>query len=82
MQDAIYRDKVLHARAMTKEERIEEVFAQSRLQMQMMLAGAMKKIGTSNESAGWREVGKWMEKLDRARDAQFYSSERRESGVS
>ena len=65
MQDAIYREKVLRARAMTPSEKIMEVFEQSELQMQMMLAGALRKLGTTDEDKGWEEVDRWMERLDR-----------------
>ncbi|MDF1756205.1 MAG: hypothetical protein P1U89_25685 [Verrucomicrobiales bacterium] len=72
MQDAIYREKILRARSMTKEERLQEVFDQSELQIQMMLAGAMHKLGTTCEAEGWKEVERWIEKLDYLRDSKFY----------
>lgn len=72
LQDAIYRDKVLRARAMTEAERMEEVFAQSNHQFGMMLAGAMDRLGTQDENEGWIEVRRWMDRLDRVRDHGLY----------
>jgi hypothetical protein len=77
LQDAIYRDKVLRARGMTVEQRLEEVFDLSNRQMGMMLAGAMHRLGTQDEDAGWNEVRRWMERLDRVRDHGLYVTEQR-----
>lgn len=75
LQDSIYREKVLRARAMTPEERLASVFEMSDFQMGMMHAGAMHKIGTSDPALGWQEVRRWMDRLDRARDFKFYNTE-------
>ena len=72
LQDAIYREKILRARKQTVEERLADVFEQSNFQFGMMLAGAMHKIGTSDEVEGWREVGRWMERLDRVHERGLY----------
>jgi hypothetical protein len=72
LQDAIYRDKVLRARGMSIEQRLEEVFDLSNCQMGMMLAGAMHRVGTQDEQTGWNEVRRWMERLDRVRDHGLY----------
>ena len=74
LQDAIYRDKILRARSMTGEQRLAEVFELSEHQMSMMLAGAMHKLGTTDEKLGWQEVARWMESLDRARDHGSYTT--------
>ena len=63
LHDDIYRDKVLRARQMTMVQRIEEVMTQSNFQFEMMLAGAMHRLGTSDIDAGWQEVGRWMQRL-------------------
>jgi hypothetical protein len=76
LQDSIYREKILRARSMTREERINEVFELSNRQLQMMLSGAMAKICTSDESLGWQEVGKNIERLDRVREYGLYTTER------
>jgi hypothetical protein len=75
LQDAIYRDKVLRARGMSPEQRLEEAFDLSNRQMGMMLAGAMHRLGTDDEAKGWAEVRRWMERLDRARDHGLYVTE-------
>lgn len=73
LQDSIYREKILRARAMTTEERISAVIEQSELQFGMMLAGAMSRLGTDDESLGWREVREGLDRLDRVREHGFYS---------
>jgi hypothetical protein len=75
LQDSIYREKVLRARAMTPEERMASVFEMSDFQMGMMHAGAMHKIGTSDPELGWQEVRRWLDRLDRAHDFKLYSTE-------
>jgi hypothetical protein len=65
LQDDLYREKVLRARKMTVEERLAEVFEISNEQFGMMLAGAMHRLGTRNETEGWAEVKRWMDRLDR-----------------
>lgn len=77
LQDSIYREKVLRARAMTPEERLESVFELADFQMGMMHAGAMNRIGTSDPELGWQEVRRWIDRLDRARDFRFYTTERK-----
>jgi len=76
LQDEIYRDKILRARRMTVAERLTEVFEQSGYQFGMMLAGAMDRLGTHDEEAGWREVRRWMERLDRVHDHGLYVAEK------
>ena len=68
LQDDIYREKILRARRMTLEERLAEVFELSNHQFGMMLAGAMHKLGTRDENEGWREVARWVERLDRVHE--------------
>lgn len=79
LQDAIYRDKVLRAREMSVEERLDEVFELSNRQMGMMLAGAMHRLGTSDPVEGWEEVSRWLARLDRVRDHGLYVREKRQS---
>ena len=76
LQDSIYREKILRARSMTKEQRISEVFELSNRQFKIMLAGAMAKIGTNDEELGWQEVSKNMDRLDRIRDFGLYTAEK------
>jgi hypothetical protein len=76
LQDAIYREKILRARAMTLGERLDEVFELSNRQIGMMHAGAMHRLGTTDEELGWEEVGRWLDRLDRVRDHGLYVDER------
>ena len=73
LQDSIYREKVLRARAMTPEQRIENVFELSEFQFGMMHAGAMHRIGSMDAIEGWKEVRRSLERLARAHDHGFYS---------
>ncbi len=74
LQDSIYREKVLRARRMTPEERIDSILELSEMQFGMMLAGALDRIGSTDQAEGWAEVAKGLDRLDRARDHRFYSS--------
>ncbi|HVM49427.1 MAG TPA: hypothetical protein VMU04_15470 [Candidatus Acidoferrum sp.] len=76
LQDDIYRERILRARAITVSERLAEVFELSNHQFGMMLAGAMHRLGTRDEAAGWREVERWMRRLDRAREFGLYATEK------
>ena len=76
VQDSIYREKILRARRQTPEERLADVFELSDHQFQMMLAGAMNRIGTTDPQEGWKEVSRWMERLDSVRQHQLYTIEK------
>ncbi len=80
LQDSIYLEKVLRARAMTPEQRLDTVFELSDFQIGMMHAGAMNRIGTSDPDEGWLEVRRWLDRLDHARDFRFYSTEPKPAG--
>jgi len=64
---------------MTEEQRLADVFELSNHQFEMMLAGAMHKLGTRDQEAGWTEVARWMKRLDRVREQGLYSTAREES---
>ena len=76
LQDAIYRERILRARTMTVAERVAAVFQLSNHQFGMMLGGAMHRLGTHDEAAGWQEVRLWMQRLTRVREHGFYTSEK------
>ncbi len=76
LQDSIYRDKVVQARAMTLEERIDSIFELSDFQLGMMHSGAMHRLGTTDHTEGWKEVRRGLDRLAHARDFRFYSSEK------
>jgi len=70
----LYREKILRARRLTVAERLTEAFELSNHQFGMMLAGAMHRLGTRDEAAGWQEVARWMERLDRVREHRLYTA--------
>jgi hypothetical protein len=76
LQEDIYRERILRARKMTVAQRLADMFELSNYQFGMMLAGAMHRLGTRDETAGWREVKRWMQRLDRARDSSLYATAR------
>lgn len=51
------------------------MFELSDFQIGMMHSGAMNRIGTDDPDKGWDEVRRWLDRLNRARDHRFYSSE-------
>lgn len=61
---------------MTLEERLAEIFELSNHQFGMMLAGAMHKLGTRDEEAGWKEVQRWSDRLDQTHDFGLYAAEK------
>ena len=75
LQDSIYREKVLRARAMTPEERLESVFELADFQMGMMHAGAMWQLNTDDVETGWKEVGRRLDRLREVQDAGRFISE-------
>ncbi len=75
LQDSIYREKVLRARAMTREERFIAGIELTNYVSALNLAGAMARIGTKDESLGWVEAKRLRARLNRARDYQDYVSE-------
>jgi len=76
LQDDICREKVLRARKQTPEQRMADVFELSNFVPRMMLSGAMNKLGTNDETLGWQEVRRWMDRLDRVREHKFYMTEK------
>ena len=71
LQDDIYRERILRARKRTVPERLADVFELSNHPFGMMPGGAMYRLGTRDEAAGWREVKRWMQRLDRVRELGF-----------
>lgn len=75
VQEDIYRDRILRARRQTVQERLADLFEQSAMQSGMMLGGAMSKLGTQDQAAGWAEVSRWMLRLDRLEDYDLRASQ-------
>ena len=69
LQDSIYREKVLRARAMTPEERFDAGFEITNDAFQRMLAGAMWQTESTDTESGWREVRRRLDRLIRVHDA-------------
>ena len=78
LQDAIYRDKVERARAMTSSERLAEAFELTEEVFERMLAGAMAQTGATDRAEGWREVRRRLDRLDAFHERGLYVDERPE----
>ena len=72
LQDAIYRDKVMRARAMTPAERLTEAFECTNMSLHMMLAGAMSQRRLTSEAEGWNEVGRRIDLGRRLHDGERF----------
>jgi hypothetical protein len=76
LQDAIYQERVLRARGMTMQEKIDSIFELSDFQFGIMHAGAMHRLGTLDETKGWSEVRRGLERISWVRDRSFYTLKR------
>jgi hypothetical protein len=74
LQDAIYRDKVLRARAMTPEQRFDAVFELTNSVFERMHEGAMWQLNTTDPQVGWDEVRRRMDRLNQVHDFGFYTT--------
>lgn len=72
LQDSIYREKVLRARAMTAEERWTAGFEITNEVFERMLSGAMWKLDTEDRALGWEQVRKQLDRLRRVHDHGHY----------
>ncbi len=75
LQDVIYRDKVLRARAMTPEQRWAEAVELTNCAFQRMLAGAMWQLGTEDSRVGWAEVRRRLDRLCKTHDHGMFVNE-------
>ena len=76
LQDSIYREKVLRARAMTPEERFIAGIELTNSVALLNLAGAMARIGTTDEQQGWAEAKRLRARLNRTHDYGLYVTEK------
>ena len=76
LQEDIYAEKIKRARAMTADQRFNEGLMLSNQVFDRMLEGAMWQLETNEESDGWAEVRKRLERLNRAQDHRFFAYER------
>lgn len=72
LQDAIYRDKVLRARAMTPAERLAEALELSNDIYGWMLDGAKAQRGLATDEEGWVEVQRRLQRLRRVHEHGLY----------
>ncbi len=72
LQDAIYRDKVLRARAMTPAERLAESLELSNDIYGWMLDGAKAQCGLATDEDGWAEVERRLQRLRLIHEHQLY----------
>ncbi len=72
LQDAIYRDKVLRARAMTSAERLDEALELSNDIYVWMLDGAKAQCGLPTDEEGWAEVHSRLQRLRRVHENTLY----------
>lgn len=73
LQDSIYREKVLRARAMTREERFIAGVELTNEVSRRMIHGAMARLGTDDESAAWADIHLRASRLRKARDYGYYT---------
>ena len=75
LQDAIYKERVLRARAMTESERLDAVFELTNFVFQNMLAGAMWQKGLTDTDEGWQEVRRRLDRLQKMHDRGRFTNE-------
>lgn len=73
LQDSIYREKVLRARAMTREERFLAGFELTNEVSNRILGGVMRRMGIKDEKRAWPQVKLRMKRLQVAKDHGFYA---------
>jgi len=72
LQDAIYREKVLRARAMSPAERLDEALELSNDIYTWMLDGAKSQRALSSDEDGWAEVRRRLQTLRRLHEKSLY----------
>ena len=74
LQDAIYREKVLRARSMTPEQRLDSALELTNGVFERMAEGVRWQLGTTDTAEIWREVRRRMDRLSRVHDSKLYRS--------
>lgn len=72
LQAAIYRDKVLRARAMSSSERLDEALELSNDIYTWMLDGAKSQCDLSTDEEGWTEVRRRLQILRKLHEKSLY----------
>ncbi len=76
LQDSIYREKILRARAMTREERFLTGCQLTNEVTERIFQGAMARLGTSDPKSAWLDAKKRAARLRLANDHGLYISEK------
>ncbi|MGJ8633270.1 MAG: hypothetical protein ACSHX7_05060 [Luteolibacter sp.] len=76
LQDSIYREKILRARSMTREERFLTGIQLTNEVSDRMLTGAMARLGTNNESLAKADLRCRLERIRKSQDHGFYSNKK------
>lgn len=72
LQDSIYRERVLRARRMSPTERLDSVFDLSNSQAKRFLEGVRIQTGLTNPEEIDIEARRRMQRLEKARDQEYY----------
>lgn len=75
LQDSIYREKILRARSMTREERFISGCQLTNQVSERIFQGAMARLEVKDPKSAWADAKKRAERLRRANDHGFYVSE-------
>lgn len=76
LQDSIYREKILRARAMTKEERFTVGCQLTNEVTERVFQGVLARDATLNHKDAWLEAKRRAERLRQAQDHGLYVNER------
>lgn len=76
LHDSIYREKVLRARAMTREERFIAGVELTNEVSSRILQGAMARLGTDDEAVAWVDVHRRLDRLRKTHDFGSYAFEK------
>lgn len=79
LQDSIYREKILRARAMTREERFIAGCQLTNEVTERIFQGALARLETFDPQSAWFDAKKRAERLRRANDHGFYVNENHSS---
>ena len=74
MQDAIYRDKVRRAQAMSPAERLDEALELSNDMYTWMLDGAKSQCDLTSDEDGWAEVQRRLQTLRKLHEKSLYQT--------
>lgn len=74
VQESIYREKILRARAMTSAERFASGLALTNDAIQRHLEGAMSLLGITDVQLGWQEARRRARRIAHARGHGFYTT--------